>query len=84
MAIPVFLYVSVICTMVWRAFACVGDSGPIRPAESSGVVGALSFALSDLILAIDHFSARIDHAPYWIIATYWFGQYLLARSARVR
>lgn len=75
--VPVAVYVIVICAMLWRALARA-DRGP------SGVLaalGALSFVVSDSLLAWNRFVAPFAAAPYAVIATYWLGQAGIAAAA---
>jgi alkenylglycerophosphocholine hydrolase len=52
---PVVAYVVAICAMVWRAAARVGRAGAPRPGEWAGLAGAILFALSDTLIALDRF-----------------------------
>lgn len=42
------------------------------------LIGAVSFLISDSILAINKFHSPIAAASFWIMATYCFGQYAIA------
>jgi len=78
---PVVAYVVVICTMMWRAAARLG--GPTQGfAEWSALVGAVLFAASDSLIALDRFHAPIRGVRYPIILLYWLGQWGIALSAR--
>lgn len=73
MLVPVAVYSTVICTMMWRATA------RLRPPATGmdvvlAAVGALLFAISDTLIAVDRFGTSFESAPYWIIALYWLGQ----------
>jgi uncharacterized membrane protein YhhN len=81
---PVVAYVVAICTMVWRAAARVGRSGPPRPGEWAALTGAALFALSDTLIALDRFRAPVAGARWTIILLYWAGQLGIAASARLR
>ena len=48
---PVGLYIAVICTMMWRAAALMGEEGLARRERSAPLLGALCFGLSDTLLA---------------------------------
>ena len=64
--------------MMWRAAARV------RPGERAGwmaLAGALSFGLSDTLLALHRFRAPVPGAWYLVILTYWAGQLGIAASA---
>jgi alkenylglycerophosphocholine hydrolase len=78
----VIAYMTAIGTMVWRAAARVGRNGPASAAEWSACLGAISFALSDTLLALDRFRAPIAGAHFGIMFLYWAGQLGLALSAR--
>jgi alkenylglycerophosphocholine/alkenylglycerophosphoethanolamine hydrolase len=80
----VVAYVVAICTMVWRAAARVGHAGAPRAGEWAALVGAVFFALSDTLIALDRFHAPVPYARVAIILLYWAGQAGLAGSARAR
>ncbi|MCM2254471.1 MAG: lysoplasmalogenase [Vicinamibacteria bacterium] len=75
--LPVAVYVTVICTMLWRALARA-DRGP---SGVLGALGALSFVVSDSLLAWNRFMAPFAAASYAVIATYWLGQAGIAAAA---
>lgn len=77
---PVVVYVVAICTMMWRAAARVG-SGPGSRGAWAGLLGAVSFGLSDSLIASDRFGAPIPHASAPIMAFYWLGQAGIAKAA---
>jgi len=81
MALPVTVYVVVIATMMWRAAARVGQAGPPRLAEWSGLAGAVLFGLSDTLIAFDRFHAPIAGVRYPIMLLYWLGQAAIAGSS---
>ena len=77
-ALPVAAYVVAIAAMMWRAAARV------RPGEAAGrwaLAGALSFGLSDSLLALHRFHAPLPGASVAIMLTYWAGQLGIALSA---
>lgn len=80
MAIPVAVYCAVIGTMLWRSAARVGDSGSPSRAEWFGLVGAVAFAASDSLIAVNRFGSPIELVGYPIMILYWLGQYGIARS----
>ena len=82
--LPVLAYVLAICTMVWRAAARVGHTGAPRPGEWAALAGAVLFALSDTVIALDRFHSPIAGAQLPIILLYWAGQAGIALSARFR
>jgi uncharacterized membrane protein YhhN len=90
MAIPVAIYAAVICTMLHRAAARIG-----RVEATSGclaLVGAITFAASDSLIAIGRFGGHLVEETWrtsipWrmaIMATYWLGQWAIAASAVTR
>ena len=70
--IPVALYVLVISAMLWSASVYAQNHRHFLP-----LVGAIVFALSDSMIAINRFIAEFDGARYAIIMTYWIAQYLI-------
>jgi uncharacterized membrane protein YhhN len=80
--LPVIAYMAAIGTMVWRAAARVGRNGPARAAEWSALGGAVLFATSDTLIAIDRFRAPVPGAGIAVIVLYWAGQLGIALSAR--
>lgn len=82
MRIPVVIYMLVILTMGWRAAARVGFGAEPSKAHWAGALGAVSFILSDSMIAIDKFHepSVIPLAGLWIMVTYWVGQLGIARS----
>lgn len=77
MRVPVIAYAVVICTMMWRAAATTDlPGGPLA------LAGAVLFAASDTLIALDRFHRTIAGARYPIMVLYWAGQLLIALSAR--
>jgi uncharacterized membrane protein YhhN len=74
MRIPVFLYVAVILSMVSFATAWQG------PKLTMLVIGAVLFMLSDSMIAVDKFLTPIAWSRYFIMATYYAGQFLICRA----
>lgn len=69
--IPVFAYIGVITTM--------GVFAALRAAESRVVLyGALSFIISDSLIAINEFAASIPASSYMIMATYYSALFLIS------
>jgi 1-acyl-sn-glycerol-3-phosphate acyltransferase len=71
LVLPVALYVAAIVAMMWRAAA---------RGEAAGLAGALCFAASDSLIALDRFVAPVPGARYAIMALYWAGQMGIAAS----
>jgi len=81
MAVPVAVYVAVICTMMWRAAARVGSPGTPALAAALGLAGAVSFGASDTLIAFNRFAAPIPGVRWPIMILYWLGQAGIAASA---
>jgi alkenylglycerophosphocholine hydrolase len=80
LATPVAVYMLAIGTMMWRAAARL-DGAETRPGVRTALTGAILFGLSDTVLAIDRFHARLPYAGGVIMALYWAGQAAIALSA---
>lgn len=80
LACPVTVYVGVIGTMIWRAAARVGHAGEPTRAEWIGLAGAVAFALSDTLIAVDRFGDPIPGVRWPIMLLYWAGQTGIAAS----
>jgi uncharacterized membrane protein YhhN len=78
---PVYVYILIITTMLWRA-ACRLDV-PSLPRFSiwAGLVGALLFVVSDSILAFRLFGTPLQLGGIAVMTTYWLGQLGIALSA---
>ncbi|HXB54526.1 MAG TPA: lysoplasmalogenase [Vicinamibacteria bacterium] len=81
LAVPVLLYVLAICVVMWRAAVRIGARGSPRADEWIGLLGALAFAASDSLIALDRFHAPLPAAPIPIILLYWAGQCGFAGAA---
>ena len=77
---PVVLYSLAISAMMWRAAACWAEA-PRSSASRFGFFGAVLFAVSDTLIALNRFGDPIDGAPYAIILLYWAGQMGITLSA---
>ena len=75
MKLPVALYAVVICTMMICSLHAYTRSG--QPSGTLYVSGALLFALSDSLLAINKFYAPFSHAGAAIMLTYCAAQYCI-------
>lgn len=80
MLVPVAVYSTVICLMMWRASVRLTDG------TRGGVfafAGAVIFAVSDSLIALDRFGQiEIPRVRYAIILLYWIGQVGIAASTR--
>lgn len=79
--VPVALYTATLCAMMWRATALVG---PERPWARLVAAGAVIFAASDTMIAVNKFLAPFPLARLAILSTYWLGQVLLATGGVAR
>lgn len=75
--VPVSLYAGLLIVMMWRALAA-----SLAAARWDAAAGAVLFGLSDSLIALDRFDAPIRDGRWLVMATYWAGQYLIARSVR--
>jgi alkenylglycerophosphocholine hydrolase len=79
LALPVAFYVLAICAMMWRAAARVGRAS--GTSATAGLAGAVSFGISDSLIAWDRFEARIAGVFVPVMLFYWIGQAGIARAA---
>ena len=84
MRIPVGLYILVICTMMWRAAAQVGTGDASQSDTRAGAAGAVSFGLSDSLIALNRWYMRMPEARYLIMILYWLGQLGIGMSTRLK
>ena len=81
MMIPVALYTTVICCMLWRAWALIGER-PDEPRKAwLAALGATSFALSDTLVAWNRFVEPSTTLALVLMLLYWGGQWAIAASA---
>lgn len=80
MQIPVTVYACVIGVMMWRATALAAAQEKPSPWDMAAMVGAITFGLSDSLIAINKFHTPFTGARPAIILTYWAGQLLLTLS----
>ncbi len=78
MAVPVFIYISVITFMVW----CAAAQRKFNSLAKYATLGALFFMLSDSLLAFTKFYHPISYSGYFTILTYWTAQYLIFYSTQ--
>ena len=76
--IPVILYIAVILVMVWTACEVIYQDPQIG--AWFVFVGALLFALSDLILALNRFQNSFSSARALTLTAYFLAQLLIASS----
>lgn len=77
----VIVYILVICTMMWRAWAQLTDPGVERSAAWPAALGATSFAISDTLVAYNRFIAPVLALKLLLMVLYWTGQWGIAASA---
>lgn len=78
MLLPVALYSTAITVMMWRAAACWKEN---LTGAHLAFFGAVLFALSDSMIALDRFGEPFTGARYGIILLYWLGQGGITLSA---
>lgn len=77
---PVLAYVVVIAVMVWRALAQIGER-PRAPWRAwAAALGAVSFALSDTMVAYSRFIASSLAIKAALMVLYWGAQWAIAAS----
>ncbi len=76
--IPVLIYISVILAMVYQAAEMYLQSR--TTAALLVFVGALLFAFSDSVLAINRFKKEFSGAQVLILSSYYLAQWLIASS----
>jgi uncharacterized membrane protein YhhN len=78
LAAPIGVYGLVIGVMMWRAAVRVG--GPAGTLAWVGLLGAVLFAFSDSMIAVNKFVQPFEGARPLILVTYWAAQALVALS----
>ena len=78
LTIPVIIYAVVISTMLYMA--CLLSFHWPKPASIYLFTGAISFILSDSILAFNKFYQPVPLSGFLIMATYLYAQWALVRS----
>lgn len=81
MALPVGVYIAAICLMMWRAAALVGTRGLMPAVGRAALAGAILFAASDSLIAIQRFVSPQPWANLPIMVLYWLGQSGIAAAA---
>jgi uncharacterized membrane protein YhhN len=82
MKLPVIVYMLVILLMVWQA-----SNRCLSTVTSTGLLafeGACLFAASDSLLAWNRFRSTFKSAQFFILATYFAAQWLIALSVALR
>lgn len=78
LAFPVLVYISIILVMVWLAIE-LHHQVPSHGTRLL-VLGAVSFGLSDTVLAIDHFRRPFRAARLVVLTLYYTAQFCIAFS----
>jgi uncharacterized membrane protein YhhN len=78
MHIPIAIYAFTILTMVITA---VGRKGNVsRESHNLVLIGAVSFMISDSLIAMNKFVSEIPNANIWIMLLYMVGQLLIVKG----
>lgn len=75
---PILAYTIVIVLMMWRAASMA--NAKIGPQTYLILVGAVSFAFGDTLIAFDRYYEKIPSVRYAISTSYYLAQFLLAYS----
>lgn len=78
MKLPVSLYMVVILSMVWRAVEQLAQVG--GTAAALALTGAVLFAISDSLLALNRFRQPFRLARLLVLGSYFLAQWLIALS----
>eukprot|EP01031_Cornospumella_fuschlensis_P038559 gene38559-46868_t len=78
--VPIVVYASVICTMVFYSINRASNNQHSITSQRLAAAGAVVFAVSDTILALDRFYTPIETAKTLVMVTYYLGQTLIAAS----
>ena len=81
---PVVAYVVVICAMMWRAWAQVGERPHAPRLAWAAALGATSFAISDTMVAYNRFVGSSLALKLALMVLYWGAQWAIAASAERR
>lgn len=81
MKVLVGVYALLIMTMVWRSMARLQTTKIVTRKHRCAVFGALLFALSDIILALDKWAFKWPFASVAVMATYYSAQTGITMSA---
>ena len=78
LSVPVTIYAGALALMAWCAIARA--TAFHSTAAYAGAIGAISFLVSDSVLAIDRFARRFAGAHAVVMVTYYAAQVLIARA----
>ena len=76
---PILAYTVVIVLMMWRS-ACLIETKNQNWQSYLMVIGAISFAFGDTLIAFDRYYEKIPSVRYAISTSYYLAQFLLAYS----
>jgi uncharacterized membrane protein YhhN len=76
--VPVIVYAVVIATMGWMALSLTINHHDHHTFHA--FLGSVVFIVSDSLLAFNKFKTKISLGPFWILATYFLAQWLIALS----
>ncbi|KAJ3410094.1 Lysoplasmalogenase-like protein tmem86a [Chytriomyces hyalinus] len=85
--VPVSIYVTTILALGWRSAARLLRANKHKENKSEiskarvGFAGAISFIVSDLVLALDTFVSPVPFARWIVMGTYYAAQLAIAASA---
>lgn len=79
--LPVACYATAIGVMLWRALARLTAPQLAVNGARLAAVGALLFVFSDSLIGLNRFVVPFESASYWIILSYWLGQWAISASA---
>lgn len=77
---PVLVYVVVICAMMWRAAAQIGERPGAEGHAWAALIGAVMFAVSDTMVAYNRFVAPSLAVEIALMILYWGAQGMIAAS----
>jgi alkenylglycerophosphocholine hydrolase len=77
---PILAYTLVIVIMMWRAAALADTGKNTNWTSYLIVVGAVSFAFGDTLIAFDRYYEKIPSVRYSISTSYYIAQFLIASS----
>jgi uncharacterized membrane protein YhhN len=75
---PVIAYIITILAMAWQALGRWSVEG--EPEALWAALGAVSFVISDAVLALNRFRRSFKAARIIVLTTYWLAQWLIALS----
>lgn len=77
---PILAYTLVIVVMMWRAAALAETGKNLNWMSYLVVIGAVSFAFGDTLIAFDRYYEKIPSVRYTISTSYYIAQFLIASS----